>query len=97
MSAAASTVWVEGIGNEVIMTVILSIATLMLILAWYSTHLTPNQTRMTRMRIQRHGVSLNRLPGSSSSDNLVSSSNRYIRPIIIYLEKAVVCLLACLL
>lgn len=60
---------VEGIGNEVLLAGVISCLMGILLLAWYSTNLTSTQTRLTNVRIHRRGVTLNRLPDSSTDES----------------------------
>lgn len=59
---------VEGIGDEVLITLVLGGVSCILALAWYSTHLTSSQARLTAPTIHRSGVRLNRLQGSSTAE-----------------------------
>ena len=75
MDASTTGAIVEGIGNEVLMTLMIGGVSVVLALAWYSTHLTNSQTRLTTPTIHRSGVRLNRLPGSSTTEMLRTTNN----------------------
>lgn len=59
---------IEGIGNEVLLTLIIGGAAILLALGWYSTNLTSRQTPVASVRFHRQSVTLNTLPGSSTTD-----------------------------
>ena len=58
---------VEGVGNEVLVALLFGFVSVLILLAWYSTNLTSSQARLTNVRVQRRGITLNRLPGSSTA------------------------------
>lgn len=60
---------IEGVGDEVLAVCICMIAIIFLCLAWYSTYLTPNQTQLINARVRNQGVTVNRVPGSSSAES----------------------------
>lgn len=74
MDASTVGTIVEGIGNEVLITFLIGGVSCILALAWYSTHLTNSQTRLTAPTIHRSGVRLNRLPGSSTSEHRANNT-----------------------
>jgi len=62
---------IEGIGDEVLWTVLGGGVLFILFMAWMSTHLTNTQRLMPslrRPRVERPGVTLNRIPDSSTEE-----------------------------